>query len=93
MFKNSVSKCVWSKLDSFFCECLLLWVAKECLLLWAAKGVLFCTGNGSYSDQQKHESSCLLSESLSCISPEPLELQKNYLHLFASSSEELSDEI
>ena len=47
----------------------------------------------TYSDQQKHESSCLLSECLSCISPEPLELQKSYFYLFAFSTEELSDEI
>ena len=46
-----------------------------------------------YSEQQKHESRCLLSESVSCISPEPLELQKSYLHIFASSFRELSDEI
>ena len=45
------------------------------------------------SDSQKHESSCLLSNCFSCVSPEPIELQKSYLHLFASSSEELSDEI
>ena len=47
----------------------------------------------SYSDQQKHESSCLLSDFLSCISPEPLELQKSCLHLFACSFEDFSDEI
>ena len=47
----------------------------------------------TYSDQQKLESSCLLSKSVSCISPEPLELQNCYLHRFAPSSEELSDEI
>ena len=46
----------------------------------------------SDSDQQKHESSCLLRDCLSCISPEALELQNSYFHLFASSSEELSDE-
>ena len=37
----------------------------------------------SYSDQQKHESSCLFSDYLLCTSPEPLELQKviyTYLH-------------
>ena len=45
-----------------------------------------------YSDLQKHESSCLLSYCFSCISPEPFELQKSYLRLFASLSEELSDE-
>ena len=39
----------------------------------------------------KNESSCLLSDCFSCISLEPLELQKCYLHLFASLSEELSD--
>ena len=48
---------------------------------------------GTYSEQQKHESSCLLSDCLSCISPEPLELQKSYSHIFPFSSEELSDEI
>ena len=46
----------------------------------------------AYSDSQKHESSCLLSDCFSCISPEPLELQKSFLRLFASLSEELSDE-
>ena len=46
---------------------------------------------GIYSDSQKHESSCLLSDHFSCISPEPLELQKSFLRLFASLSEELSD--
>ena len=45
-----------------------------------------------YSDSQKHESSCLLSDCILCISPEPLELQKSYLRLLASLSEELSDE-
>ena len=45
-----------------------------------------------YSDSKKHESSCLLSDFFSCISPEPLELQKSYFHQFASLSEELSDE-
>ena len=37
----------------------------------------------SYSDSQKHESSCLLSDCFSCISLEPLELKKIfyiYLH-------------
>ena len=46
----------------------------------------------TYSDSQKHESSCLLGDCFSCISPEPLELQKSYLRLFASLSKELSDE-
>ena len=32
--------------------------------------------NWNYSDSQKHESSCLLSDCFSCISPEPLELKK-----------------
>ena len=45
-----------------------------------------------YSDSQIHESSCLLSDCFSCISPEPLELKKSYFHLFASLSKELSDE-
>ena len=35
----------------------------------------------------------MLSDCLSCISPEPPELQKSYLHLFPSSSEELLDKI
>ena len=39
------------------------------------------------------ESSCLLSDCFSCISPEPLELKKSCLHLFAFLSEELSDDI
>ena len=30
--------------------------------------------NTVYSDSQKHESSCLLSDCFLCISPEPLEL-------------------
>ena len=30
---------------------------------------------GLYSDSQKHESSCLLSDRFWCISPEPFELQ------------------
>ena len=45
-----------------------------------------------YSDSQQHESSCLLSDCFPCISPEPLELKKSYLHFFASLSKELSDE-
>ena len=49
---------------------------KNCMSL-SAKNKAF----REYSDQQKHESSCLLSESVSCISPEPLELQTSYLHL------------
>ena len=48
--------------------------------------------NIEYSDSQKHASSCLLSDCFSCISPEPLELQKSFLRLFAFFSEELSDE-
>ena len=35
----------------------------------------------SYSDLQKHESSCLLSDCFCCVSPEPLELQKVF-HIF-----------
>ena len=46
----------------------------------------------NYSDSKKHESSSLLSDCFWYISPEPLELQKIYLHLFASLSKELSDE-
>ena len=37
-----------------------------------------------YSDSQKHESSCLLRDRFCCISLEPLELQKIYLHVFLS---------
>ena len=51
-----------------------------------------CVRTYVYSDSQKHESSCLLSDCFSCISPEPLELKKSYLHLFASLFKELSDE-
>ena len=47
--------------------------------------VLFFT----YSDLQKHESSCLLSDRFCYISPELLELQKIDLHLFISVFEEL----
>ena len=43
----------------------------------------------SYSDSQKHESSCLLSDRFCCISPELLELQKIRLHLFILVFEEL----
>ena len=39
----------------------------------------------SYSDLQKHESSYLLSDWFSCISPEPLELKKSYLHPYLKS--------
>ena len=42
--------------------------------------------------RKKHESSCLLRDRFWCISPEPLEVKKSYLHLFASLSKELSDE-
>ena len=55
-----------------------------------------CLENGidgsekTYSDSQKHESSCLLGDRFFCISPEPLELQKIYLHLFTLIFEELS---
>ena len=45
----------------------------------------------SYSDSQKYESSCFLSDRLWCISPEPFELQKIFLLLLASLFEELSD--
>ena len=44
-----------------------------------------------YSDLQKHESSCLLSDLFCCISPEPFELQKIFLPLLASLFKELSD--
>ena len=44
-----------------------------------------------YSDSQKHESSCLLSEFFWCISPEHFELQKDFLTLLASLFKELSD--
>ena len=46
-----------------------------------------------YRDPQKHESSSVLIDCFSCVSPEPLELQKSYLHPFASLSEELSDKL
>ena len=42
-----------------------------------------------YSDSQKHESSCLLSDRFCYISPELLELQKIDLHLFVSVFEML----
>ena len=45
-----------------------------------------------YCDSQKHESSCLLNDRFLCISSEPLELRRKFLRLFASLSEELSDE-
>ena len=45
----------------------------------------------TYSDLQKHESSCLLSDRFGCISPEPIDLQKILLPLLASIYEELSD--
>ena len=44
-----------------------------------------------YSDWQKHESSCLLSDRLWCISPEPFQLQKIFFPLLASLFKELSD--
>ena len=44
-----------------------------------------------YSDLQKHESSCLLSDRFGCIYPEPFEVQKQFLPLIASLFEELSD--
>ena len=44
-----------------------------------------------YSDSQKHESSCLLSDCFWCISPEPFELQKIFKPLIASLFKELSD--
>ena len=44
----------------------------------------------SYSDSQKHESSCLLSDLFWYISSELLELQKIDLNLFISIFEELS---
>ena len=46
---------------------------------------------GMYSDSQKHESSCLLSDRFWCISPEPFELQKIFLPLLAYLFEEFSD--
>ena len=47
--------------------------------------------DSTYSDLQKHESSCLLSDRFWCTSPEPSELQKIFLSLLASLFEELSD--
>ena len=46
-----------------------------------------------YSDSQKHNSSCLLSDRFWCISPEPFEVQKIFLPLLALLFEELSDRI
>ena len=44
-----------------------------------------------YSDSQKHESSCLLTDRFWCISQEIFELQKIFFPLLASLFEELSD--
>ena len=44
-----------------------------------------------YSDSQKHESSCLLSDRFWCICPDPFVLQKIFLTLLASLFEEFSD--
>ena len=44
-----------------------------------------------YSDSQKHESSCLLSDRFWSKSPEPFELQKIILPLLPSLFEDLSD--
>ena len=44
-----------------------------------------------YSDSQKHESSCLLSDRFWCISPELFELQTIFIPLIASLFKELSD--
>ena len=44
-----------------------------------------------YSDSQKHESNCLLSDRFWCIYPKPFKLQKIFLPLLASLFEELSD--
>ena len=41
---------------------------------------------------KKHTSSWFWNLCFSCISSEPIELQKSYFHLFASLSKELSDE-
>ena len=59
--------------------------------LWKMYMIDIVNGKWSYSDLQKHESSCLLSGCFSCISPETLEQQKSFLRLFESMSEELSD--
>ena len=45
----------------------------------------------TYSDSQKHESSCLLNDRFWCISPEPIELHKIFLSLLGSIFKELSD--
>ena len=45
----------------------------------------------TYSDLQKHESSCLLSDFFSCISSEPFELKKIFLPLLASLFEEIEE--
>ena len=63
----------------------------NCYLLNALKGPWKMIMLLFYSDLQKHESSCLLSDRFWCISPEPSELQKIFLPLLASLFEELSD--
>ena len=45
----------------------------------------------TYSDSQKHESSCLLSYYFWCISPEPFQQHKIFLPLLGSIFEYLSD--
>ena len=62
---------------------ILIWICYIIVLL-----IAWLAGR-SYSDSQKHESICLLSDRFCCISPELLELQKIHLHLFISVFEEL----
>ena len=73
--KNTPKILIFDKLPTCIFEILLNWDSCFCYK--------------AYSDSQKHESSCLLSDCFSCLSPEPLELKKSYLHLFASLSKEL----
>ena len=52
---------------------------------------LYYLKTNRYSDLQKHESSCLLSDRFWCISPEPFEQHKISLPLLGSILKELSD--
>ena len=58
------------------------------IVIWS-----FSKQEGVFStvDNKKTHPPCFSTFRFSCISPEPLELQKSYLHLFASFSKELSD--
>ena len=52
---------------------------------------LYYLKTNRYSDLQKHESSCLLSDRFWCIPPEPFELKNIFKTLIASLFKELSD--